>query len=172
LTAISEAGLERALTYLRDDRRPTERTSLLPAHVCDAIIARHGADEPAIGIERAEKATLMLLAGFPNALMGDSADKLPYMRRIRDVLAKYPERAVRQVISPGFRFKGNPSYRPNDKEVADALDEAVLSFRAYAVRAQWHKDEAVRRAEQKRLDEVIPIDAERRAQIVRRLLAP
>lgn len=144
--AVSDAGIAKALRYLGSDQRPNGATALLPPHVCDAVIARHSDIGPVISDPEAREATLALLAGYPGSFTADPGERLPYMAKIKGVFCKYPAWAVARVVAPGFRFSGNPSFRPNDKEVAEALDGVVREFRAYAVRAKWHKEEGERRA--------------------------
>ena len=144
--AVSDAGIAKALRYLGSDQRPNGATALLPPHVCDAVIARHSDIGPVISEPEAREATLALLAGYPGAFTADAGERLPYMAKIKGVFCNYPAWAVAKVVAPGFRFSGNPSFRPNDKEVAEALDGIIREYRAYAVRAKWHKEEGERRA--------------------------
>jgi hypothetical protein len=157
---VSDAGIDKALRYLGSER-PTKHTPLLPLHVCDAVIARHSDIGSPMSDEDARKSTLILLAGYPGAFSADPTERLAYMEKINGVFCKYPAWAVAKVVEPGFRIGENPSFKPNDKEVAAALDGVVNEYRAYAVRAKWHKEELLRRATEAAED--ARLEAERRS---------
>lgn len=143
---VSQTGIDKALRHLASDHRPTSHTPLLPPHVCDAVIARHSDVGKPISEVDARKAALALLAGYPGAFTADPGERLPYMEKIKATFCLYPAWAVAKVVAPGFRFDGNASFRPNDKEIAQALDRIVAEHRAYAVKARWHKEEGHHRA--------------------------
>lgn len=152
LSTVSDAGLEKALRYLTADHRPTEHTALLPPHVCHAVIARHSGPWPATPRRAAREAATVLAAGFAHGLGGDKDNLQAYLTRLSQVFEKYPEFIVQKVTAAGYRFHGDPAFRPSDKEVAAALEKELTEYRAYAWRAKQHLAEHARRAEEARFD--------------------
>jgi hypothetical protein len=178
--AISDAGIHKALRYLATDSKPMAHTPLVPAHVCDAVIARYSETPPAMGPERARLATLNLLAGYPYAFKtkdgedgAQSKEKLAYMRTIAAVFAQFPERVAVEANDPVNGLPGRLKFLPTAAELTEALTALVTRDRAYAVVAQWHKVEGERRAVEAMLDAQIAAERnktpEERAALVHRI---
>ena len=135
-----------------EDSKPIGIVKLLPEWVSHAIIERYKGPFPAMGAGLAKQATLTLLSGKPYAFKGDEAQKMAYMRRVEQVFALYPEWAAIAITKAGAVVSANPQFLPSDTEIAAALETEVTRIRSYAVKAQWHIDEGIRRAKQQELD--------------------
>ncbi len=100
----------------------------------------------------AVKATVTLLSGYPYAFKGNDTEKTAYMRRIENVFALFPEWAGTAVVAAGKGLASTSAYLPSEAELTEALTAQVTKARAYAVKAQWHIDEGIRRSKQQELD--------------------
>ena len=148
---VSREGLLKARAIL-EDSKPIEIVQLLPVWVCQDMISRYKGPFQAMGEGPAKQATLTLLSGKPYAFKGDEGQKMAYMRRVEQVFALYPEWAAVAVTKAGAIVSALPQFLPSDTEIAAALEAEVSRVRSYAVKAQWHVDEGIRRAKQQELD--------------------
>ena len=143
--------MTKARTIL-DDTRSIEIVQLLPSWVCEAVMDRCKGPFMPMEAQAANRATMILLSAYPYGFKGDEDAKIAYMRRIESLFALYPEWAASAVLDVGKGIASTSSFLPSEAELKQCLEDQITRIRSYAVKAQWHIDEGVRRAKQQDLD--------------------
>jgi len=162
--------LAKAIAILNFDK-PIEITPLLPRWVALQLIERYSGPFAPMTQQNASRATVTLLSGYPYAFKGNETEKTAYMRRIEGVFALFPEWAGAAVVAVGRGLASTSTFLPNEAELTSALEAQVTKARSYAVKAQWHIDEAARREKQAMLDaECEKLAPDAKAELVSRLL--
>jgi hypothetical protein len=100
------------------------------------------------------KASATLLACYVGITINmPEKDKVALMRVFDKIFSAYPKYAALNVCDPNKGLPRTVGFIPKPSELSDALESEVTKRRAYAVKAQWHIDEAKRRADGQKLDD-------------------
>ena len=170
--ALAPESFERAIAYFESDLRPLPSTRLLPADVCVRVIAMCRNESVMTEVD-CVKASSSLMAGYVGVTVNmPEADKLALMRAFEKVFAAYPRYAALIVCDPAKGLPSHLQFTPKPADLVAALDAQVTKRRSYAVKAQWHIDEGIRRAKQEELDSACSkLSPEAKAALVSRAFA-
>lgn len=155
--AISREGFDRACRHLDTERPVTGQTGLVPAEVCDQVIAAMSVVQPPIGAERGALAVASLLTAYPSGVLkqrsdGEMLDLKAYRNRMAKVFALYCEADCAAVLKAGSGLPSRLAFLPTEKELKSALDDEMARRGRIIYTAKAHKKEAERRAELARID--------------------
>lgn len=141
--SVSAEGLAKAEAWLSSDRPAAACVHLVPAHVCDAVIAKWGSvDQTPIGPGRGAKAFAVLSASYHQKGSGvtDAA-----IKRLGDVFGLYCEADVREALAPGTGIAARHKFLPNEAELVAELNAARVRRLSLIGNARMHKIEAAKR---------------------------
>lgn len=99
------------------------------------------------------KAAASLMAGYVGITVNlPESDKAALLRAFERIFAVYPRFAAVEVCDPAKGLPSRLQFIPKPADLVAALEAVVGNRRAYAIRAQWHKDEHLRRKKESDID--------------------
>lgn len=157
LAPLSRKGRWQAMSLLSGTRVVTGATKLLPASVCERLIADLRDEQRPLGADRAPGAVARLLRCYPSAALKqrsaeEKQDFEAYCKALAEVFARFCEVDCIAVTDPVSGLPGRQQFAPAAAEVATALTELKTRREIIIANAIAHKAEGERRAIEARED--------------------